>query len=181
MGRSVEAYSCPIDTSRLTRQGSFFRSYSANLLLSGVKPEIVRYSHYRLSPARNQPADYSYYDHTASMRPLGAPLVVEEDIEHTLDSEGTDEGGWSNTDAVTDRHLKTNSSGYGTMAYVDGSAGRVNLPPQRTGSSRPYFDANSLCLRVGRRWVSGTIWQRYTKYGILNDSPPSAESVNVRH
>ncbi len=180
MGRSEEAYSCPLD-SRPTRQGFFFRSYSANLLLSGVKPEIIRYSHYRLSPGRNQPTDYSYSDHTASMRSLGAPLIVEEDIEHTLGTEWTDEGGWSNTDAVTDRHLKTRSSAYGTMAYVDGSAGRVDLAPQRAGSSRPYFDANSLCLRVGRRWVSGMAWQRYTKYGMLNDSPPSAESLNVRH
>jgi prepilin-type N-terminal cleavage/methylation domain-containing protein len=181
MGRSVETYSCPVDTSRPRRQGFFFRSYSANLLLSGAKSERVPYSHYRLSPGRNQSNDFSYYDHTTSMRPLGTPLIIEEDIEHTLGDEGTDEGGWSNTDAVSDRHLKTNSSGYGTMAYVDGSAGRVDLPPQRANSSRPGFNANSLCLRVGHRWVSGMAWQTYTKYGMLNDNPPSAESLNVKH
>jgi prepilin-type N-terminal cleavage/methylation domain-containing protein len=186
MGRNLHAYGCPVDNHRPGGRASWYRSYSANLLLSGAKPDLVFYSHYRLSGSRKESTDYSTDNHTASMRRLGAPLIIEEDIEFSLGNPGTDEGGWSNTDCVSDRHLKTSSTGYGTMAYVDGSAGRVDLPPQPPGtppgtpSGPRYFNANSLCLRVGRKWVSGLSWQMQ-KYGLLNTSPPLAESRGVRH
>jgi hypothetical protein len=108
------------------------------------------------------------------MRPLGAPMIIEEDVQYSLRT--NDDGGWSNTDCVSDRHVTSGNTGSGAMGYVDGSVGRVQLPPQKSGApgsyaNPAYFNANSLCLRVGRRWVSGRSWLG-TCYGYLSNPPP---------
>jgi prepilin-type N-terminal cleavage/methylation domain-containing protein len=178
VGRNSRAYACPDDTRDSALDG-YYRSYSAPLILSGAKPEMISYGHYRQSSSRTDPLNFSETDHTAFMRRLpGVPMIVEEDAEWGL--RNNDEGGWCNTDCVSDRHLYSNGSGYGVLGFIDGSVGRAQLPPRRqTPDSPPTFHGNSMCLRVGHKWVSGLAFGG-SRYGLM-DRVGSAESMGVRH
>jgi len=177
MGNNLRAYGCPDDT-RQSKLDTWYCSYSASLILTGAKPEMILYGHYRQSANRSDPLNYSMTDHTAAMRRLpGVPMIVEEDEQYGL--RDNDEGGWCNTDCVSNRHLFSGGMGYGVLGFIDGAVGRAQLPPRRDGSTLPCFDANSECLRVGHKWVSGMAFGN-ARYGLM-DYAPSAESMGVRH
>jgi prepilin-type N-terminal cleavage/methylation domain-containing protein/prepilin-type processing-associated H-X9-DG protein len=187
MGRQKMAYICP-DDDRKTEDPSYAAnqlrafSYTCNMLVSGARTETLTGAHTPLS-SFNSP------NHTGrgSGPPMkafdGVPMLVEEDYDRTLVWNA--EGGWGNTDGITERHLKMGGRGYGNLGFTDGHVGKVQLRPGTPGVS-DFFCVNSLCIRkVGGKWVNGQALNSadaYNKgiYGYM-DHAESASMYGILH
>lgn len=203
MGNMIDAYICPSDTGNdrppadptmgtngAWIRGNNYNSYSANLMLSGAKPEFVTGAHYRQGPGSfvGGGFDYGTKDHTTNMVGMdSAPLIIEEDLQFSLATRASrsDASGWAVNDGVTDRHLKTGRLGYGNIGYLDGHGGRVQLPPPpagttvvSTGSSANYFVAKWMCLRSkGGKWYNGDkVPTGQSAYGWIQGASGSSAS-----
>lgn len=187
MANQKMAYACPDDRSYRARlaRGESYHSFTANLQLSGAKPDSVTGAHY---PGR---APYDGTNHQTGMRPFeGVPLIIEEDPTFYL-LNSVDDSGWCNEDSIAQRHLKTSrDNGWGNLGFVDGHVGRVSLPvglASRPSPPRNYFIANWMCIRAGKKWISGRQWddtvdpkQPGAMYGFI-DSAKDATSRGVTH
>jgi len=165
MMRQKLAYICPDDKSYTPNMasGDSYHSYTANHLLSGAKPETLVSAHYAGKLSEATP-NYNRLDHTTKMVALdGVPLITEEDEEVGLNSPTTNEGGWANTDSITNRHFKQGRMGYGNFGYMDNHVGRIQVPEvtaNAAGTITPtepnYLSANAFCVRTaGKKWISG--------------------------
>jgi len=159
------AYTCPDDKTYRPRmeRGEAYHSYTANHLLSGAKPETAVGAHYAGKLTETTP-NYTRLDHTTKMVALdGVPLIIEEDEEDALESPINDEGGWANTDSITNRHLKIGLKGFGNFGFIDSHVGRIEAPEvsrDAAGNITPaetnYLSANAFCMRTaGKKWISG--------------------------
>jgi len=162
MGGQDEAYTCPDDKVNRPwlKPGITFHSYTANILVSGAKPEMLSGSHHPLPETAAAP-DYGRTDHRTNVKTLDQVLmVVEEHTQFYLDE--VDDSGWCNDDSITDRHLKIGRRGFGNIGFSDGHAGRF-LAPERTSrtSSGAKLTANDMCIRTkGGKWISGRSWDQ---------------------
>lgn len=179
MGKQRHAYVCPSD---VLEAHNF--SYSANIILSGAKTEMLASAHHPLE-------NFSSPNHGASgprMKAFdGVPLLVEEDSTFWLIT--NDEGGWANDDRLTERHLPVGGRGFGNIGFTDGHVGKVQLWPGGVGTSPDkYFCANNLCIHTaGRKWVSGKSWwdpdtsgKNRCVYGYMDKASP-ASSFGITH
>ncbi len=173
MGRAKKAYHCPIygDDVRDT-EPEFTFNYCSNYSLSGALIEQLGLSHYPLSDFHNKNHRASPTRRMAAFP--GTPILIEEDTVCNLTRTGSRDGGWAYSDAITQRHLRSGSNGYGNLGYQDGHVGRIDLRP----SPVPLGDANSfsawdMCFRIGIKWVNndGSI---YPPYGGLTEMPDAS-------
>jgi prepilin-type N-terminal cleavage/methylation domain-containing protein/prepilin-type processing-associated H-X9-DG protein len=185
VGNQKNAYICPAShpPNKLADVGGWYFSYTHHALLSGAKPEVVMGCHIPLDD--NGAMGFMRADHTQGpMKALdGAPMVVEEDpvsINYTDDPRYTqdNDGRWISGDCLNDVHGKAGTTtGSGNVGYVDGHCGKLRLPPpqldyqQRLADSswqHRYFTAQTLCVRTGRKWVSGmSISVEENEFGFL--------------
>jgi prepilin-type processing-associated H-X9-DG protein len=158
--------------------GQWYYSYTANLLLSGARTEMLAGAHYPLPlvPLPGNP-QYNRTDHRQQMAPFaGVPLVIEEDINYYLTN--VDDSGWCNDDSISARHLPLpNRMGWGNLGFIDGHVNRIQFQ-ERIASmgSGYYFSANNMCVRTtGRKWVSGRSWNfKGNMYGFMDAAPPAS-------
>lgn len=160
------AYICPDDKIKRQRManGESYHSFTANHLLSGAKPETAVGAHYAGKLSEAAPS-YDRADHTQKMIALeGVPLIIEEDEEVALNSRICDEGGFANSDSITNRHLKLGLKGYGNLGFMDSHVGRIQVPEVTADAdgnnispaSSQYISANVFCIRTaGKKWISG--------------------------
>jgi prepilin-type N-terminal cleavage/methylation domain-containing protein/prepilin-type processing-associated H-X9-DG protein len=187
MGRQKLAYICPDDNLKTEDPGfpagqlrAF--SYTSNMLLSGALTETLNGAHHPLSNF-NSP-DHSGRGSGPRMKAFeGAPMLVEEDYDRTLI--WNSEGGWGNTDGITERHLKTGTRGYGNIGFTDGHVGRVQLRPGTPGVT-DFFSVNTHCVRkMGGKWVNGQAANFANMDGkgmwAFMDSAPPASTYGITH
>lgn len=183
MGKQKQAYICPNDDLKTEDPGHIDLygpvrafSYTCNMLVSGTQVETLMGAHHPLKNFNNL-----NHTGTGSGPPMksfeGVPMLVEEDYDRTLWFNA--EGGWGNTDGITERHLKTAGRGYGNLAFTDGHVGRVQLRPGLPGVV-DFFSMNNQCIRkAGGKWVSG--WAANDNkygvgmYGYLDHAKPASE------
>ncbi len=182
LGNQTAVYMCP--DAPMQTGDQFPYSYSFNTMMSGAALERVLGAHYRFSGNVNDLKNYSEVDHrvsatTQSMRYIPAPVLVEEEWEYSL--KGVSNGAWDNEDGISMRHL----SKWGTIAWHDGSMGRLSLPTTPRTQGR-YFTAKAHCIRVKRGWISArktsdtNALKKDGAYGIL-DRWPDASNHGVYH
>jgi len=184
MGGMSAAYYCPDDKTYRPRleRGQSFHSYTANLLTSGAKPELLHGAHYpRPLSATNPSYDRTNHVEMAAMEHV--PVIIEEHELWYL-TKDVDDSGWCNEDSVSDRHLREPGNwARGSIGYADGHAGGIRVPirteAQSAANSRTLV-ANNFCIRTGRKWVSGKSWPRGAAYGKLETAPP-ASSEQIQH
>jgi prepilin-type N-terminal cleavage/methylation domain-containing protein len=149
LGANKNIFRCPTDET--VRPPNTLRySYTGSTLMSGVDPSWVIGAHYQYDS--KAASNYSTSDHRTNMRPLRPMMIIEEDPDWYL--VGVTNSAWDNDDGVTTRHLKK----FGTIGYLDGSVGPVNLPATPHTSGK-YFSNNAMCVRVKDKWVSGRSWE----------------------
>jgi prepilin-type N-terminal cleavage/methylation domain-containing protein/prepilin-type processing-associated H-X9-DG protein len=164
MGRQRQAYVCPAD---VLENHEF--SYSANIILSGAKTEMLASAHYPLD-------NFNTTNHGSSSQRMkafdGVPLIVEEDSVFYLIT--NDEGGWANDDRLTERHLPIGGRGFGNIGFTDGHVGKLQLWPGGVGTpADKYFCANNQCVHTsGRKWVTGWSWLE-SSYGYMDRASPA--------
>jgi prepilin-type N-terminal cleavage/methylation domain-containing protein/prepilin-type processing-associated H-X9-DG protein len=167
MGSQSDAYLCPTDKKEektsASSTGEIIHTFSYTMykLMAGAKTEWVQYTHYRESPAASDPNNYSKTDHTADMvRIDGVPMIIEEDWYHNFGRTQFRESDWCLNDCLTDRHLKVNGKGRGSMGFVDGHVDSLMLRPLPKevvdwGEAMPRgFVSGSMCVRSSSgKWV----------------------------
>lgn len=170
MGKQRQAYTCPAD---VLEEHDY--SYSANIILSGAKTEMLASAHHPLE-------NFNSTNHGAGgprMKAFdGVPLIVEEDSTFWLIT--NDEGGWANDDRITERHLPVGGRGFGNIGFTDGHVGKIQLWPGGVGTTPDkYFNANNQCIHtLGRKWITGWSWRETAcTYGYMDrasaaDQPP---------
>lgn len=193
LNRQVYAYSCPGDTavrdqnssSTVSRSGWYY-SYTANLLLSGAKPEQLAGAHYPdplLFGAGTIPL-YDRTDHTQKMRPFeGVPLIMEEDPDYAMLT--LPDSAWCNYDTIIPRHLTVGGNyqgGWGNIGFTDAHVGRVKWPkctPAIAGQNSPsYIQARYACVRTtGGKWISGRDWNGW-RFGRLGYAMPNSSMTH---
>lgn len=184
MGGMSDAYSCPDDKTYRIRaaKGESFHSYTANLLTSGAKPEMLAGAHYPKPLTTVTPA-YNRDDHTQRMGVFEhVPVIVEEHPDFHLNSD-VDDSGWCNDDSFADRHLReAGSRASSSIGYADGHAGRFVVPIRKPGIPEArYLAAINTCIRLtSGRWVTGEDWRDGPMYRFL-DSARDAEEAGIRH
>lgn len=177
MGRDKWVYVCPDDLRPNLAKGTWYYSYTSNLLVSGAKPEMLAGGHYPVN-------DFSNKNHVASAtRPLrpfeGTPVLIEEDKDYWLAN--VDDSGWCNDDRITDRHLQTGGKGWGNLGFVDGHVGRIQLTPKGANVNK-YFAAVNMCLRTkGGKWVSGYAWSKRGGMFAYMDEAEPASTYGITH
>jgi len=185
VGKNLLVYACPSDIYERaydSRVQDAKYSYTMNTIIDGAKVEMLSTAHYRLSSNPMDAANFSTTDHTQYMRPLpGVPVLVEEDPQYWLTT--VPDSAWGNDDCVAARHLPhSGSKGYGNFGFHDTHVARAELLPQEDAAGKPYFQANSLCIRTtGLKWVSGLEWNNGVVYGWLDSAPTAESSFGVRH
>jgi prepilin-type N-terminal cleavage/methylation domain-containing protein len=187
MAKQKFAYTCPEDRTYRERmaKGEAYHSFTANLLLSGAKPEMAIGAHYpdRVNPPP-QSADYTRNNHRLKMLPLdGAPLIIEEDEEVYLEDSYNDDSGWANEDSITNRHLKIGLNGYGSLGFTDGHVGRIQAPEVNNSNkalTSEYLKAKDFCLRLRHKWVSGRDWafRNGGMYKALDSMPSNPDLIH---
>jgi prepilin-type N-terminal cleavage/methylation domain-containing protein len=194
MGGMTAAYSCPDDKTYRERaaKGESFHSYTANLLTSGAKPEMLAGAHYP-KPITPTGPGYDRTDHTSKMGAFEhVPVILEEHPDYWLNG-APDDSGWCNDDSFADRHLReAGNRAYSSIGYADGHVGKFQIPIIKPGMQpTQYLAAKYTCVRlVGGKWVSGQSWDLWTlvnpagpaggMYGFLGVAP-DASSENLRH
>lgn len=117
VGRNEKVYKCPEDKmDKLARRSDGARpkvlySYTAPAMLSGAPLSLLKQTYYP------DGFPYNYLDRKnweEYCRPMATWMIVEEDEGWYLNF--VDDSGWSNKDAVSDRHF-----GGGALAHPDGS------------------------------------------------------------
>jgi prepilin-type N-terminal cleavage/methylation domain-containing protein len=183
LGGQKYAYTCPDDNDPRPGlpKGTWYYSYTGNLLLSGAKTEAIAGAHY---PTRN----YNTTDHRGSTTPMkpfdGVPVIIEEHPLYYLTNPGTDDSGWCNDDSISFRHLvDPRGWGRGTLGFTDGHVGWIKfLRRTSTTEGANYFCANDMCIRTKGKWFSGRAWaERAAMYGWLNTTRQDAVACGVRH
>lgn len=194
MGGMSDAYSCPDDkTFRLrAAKGESFHSYTANLLTSGSKPEMLAGAHYPRPLTSLNPV-YNRNDHTQNMGVFEhVPIIIEEHPDFYLNA-SVDDSGWCNDDSFADRHLReAGNKASCSIGYADGHAGRFVVPIRKENAAAArYLAANNICVRLtGGKWVNGMSWDLWTlvkpggpagsMYGFL-DVAPDAKTEGITH
>ncbi|GMU21223.1 MAG: hypothetical protein AMXMBFR13_13160 [Phycisphaerae bacterium] len=180
MGKDKWVYVCPDDKREGLAPGTWYYSFTGNLLLAGAKVEMLSGAHVPVKTFGGT----NHKTLVGGMKALdGVPLFLEEDVNYWLTS--SDDSGWCNDDCVSDRHLKMGADrGWGDIVYADTHVSRIQLPPKKYDSmpTNKYFAAVDMCIRVsGRKWVSGRSWDaRGGMYGYL-DGAASAAEEGVTH
>jgi prepilin-type N-terminal cleavage/methylation domain-containing protein len=193
MSQQRHAYTCPDDRRHPpeVQAGQWYYSYTANLLLSGARTEMLAGAHYPLPMLSNNP-QLNRTDHRQQMAAFsGVPLIIEEHKNYYLTS--VDDSAWCNWDGLAVRHLPLpNGMGWSNLGFTDGHVGRVQMANRTPAmNAAQYFEANYMCVRTtGRKWVSGRSWDRWqlpnpqgppgAMYGFM-DSAPAASTENVIH
>jgi hypothetical protein len=180
MGRQKHAYTCPDDNNPrpYTAGDEWFYSYTGHLILAGAQVDALAGAHYVSRPG------FTTNTHIGNTLPFdGVPMLVEEDTNFYLNQ--VDDSGWTNDDAISDRHLKTGAGkGWGNLAFTDTHVGRVQLPPPPSTAFPPftqYFHAKAVCVRGrGGRWVSGRSWHGGGMYGFMANAP-AASTLGIAH
>ena len=174
MGGMTAAYQCPsdkIDRARV-RKGERFHSYTANLLLSGAKTEMLARAHYPKAQSTVQPR-YERKDHRDRIQIMEhVPLIIEEHENFYLNAT-VDDSGWCNDDSITERHMREKRRvGYGCIGFADGHANRIQMPFRTaTTPADKYICANYFCIQTtGGKWVNGLSWRNWT---VANPKGPA--------
>ncbi|HOQ85813.1 MAG TPA: hypothetical protein PLQ89_08850, partial [Phycisphaerae bacterium] len=193
MGGMTAAYSCPDDKTYRERKekGWSSHSYTANLMISGAKPESLMGAHYP-KPMTSTNPQYNRTNHVNMAAMEHVPVIIEEHETWYLLHQ-VDDSGWCNEDSISERHLREPGKfGQGSIGYADGHAGGLRVPfrtEAQSVRSSTTLTASDFCIRTGRKWVNGESWDDPTLmnpnggdgvYGIL-DKAPDAGKYGITH